>query len=271
MKSLSVKLIALALILFSLSQHALLHGQAKFFDEDIVSPMSPPRLVNDFGQMLPEDGVQRLEAKLRAYNDTTSTQIAIVTVPSIGAYPVEEYGIRLARKWQIGQKDKDNGILILLAKEERKVDIQTGYGVGQFVSDIDANRIIRDLMIPNFKAGDYYTGLDLATDRMILLLSGGFVAEKSSGLEAIPLAVLIAVLFGVGVFLIIIGIGASKSGQHTYSGRGHHIPPTIWGGGLGAGGFGRGSGFGGGGFSGGGGFGGFGGGGFGGGGASGGW
>jgi uncharacterized protein len=219
--------------------------------------------------MIPAEGIQKLEAKLRAYNDTTSTQIAIVTVSTLGPYPVEEYGIRLARKWQIGQKDKDNGILILLAKEERKVDIQTGYGVGQFVSDIDANRIIRELMVPNFKAGDYYTGLDLATDRMILLLSGGFVAEESSGLEAIPLAVLIVVLLGFGVFLIIIGIGASKSGQHTYSGRGHHVPPTIWGGGFGGGGFSRGGGFGGG--SSGGSFGGFGGGGFGGGGASGGW
>jgi uncharacterized protein len=269
MKSLSVKLIALLLTLFSFQHQALVYGQAKFFDEDIVSPMSPPRLVNDFGNMIPAEGIQKLEAKLRAYNDTTSTQIAIVTVPTLGAYPVEEYGIRLARKWQIGQKDKDNGILILLAKEERKVDIQTGYGVGQFVSDIDANRIIRELMVPNFKSGDYYTGLDLATDRMILLLSGGFVAEESSGLEDIPLAVLIVVLLGFGVFLIIIGIGASKSGQHTYSGRGHHVPPTIWGGGFGGGGFSRGGGFGGG--SSGGSFGGFGGGGFGGGGASGGW
>jgi uncharacterized protein len=269
MKSLSVKLIALLLTLFSYSQYALLHGQAKFFDEDIVSPMSPPRLVNDFGKMLTEESIQRLEAKLRVYNDTTSTQIAIVTVPTLGAYPVEEYGIRLARKWQIGQKGKDNGILILLAKEERKVDIQTGYGVGQYISDIDANRIIRDLMIPNFKAGDYYTGLDLATDRMILLLSGGFVAEKSSGLDEIPIAILIIVILGVGVFLIAIGTAASKSGQHTYSGRGHHMPPTIWGGGFGSGGFGSGGSFGGG--SGGGGFGGFGGGGFGGGGASGGW
>lgn len=240
-------------------------AQAEFYDKDIVSPSSPPRLVNDFGGMIDANGVQELEAKLLAFNDSTSTQIAIVTVPSLGDYPVEEYGIRLARKWKIGQKDKDNGILILLAKQERKIDIQTGYGVGQYISDIDANRIIRELMVPNFKNGDYFTGLDLATDRMILLLGGGFVADSKNTDDQFPIWVFFLIL----IILIIFIRFASKnnggnSGPQTYSGRGYRrsSPPPFFGGGFGGGGFGGSSG---------GGFGGFGGGGFGGGGASGDW
>lgn len=236
-------------------------GQAQFKDDDIVAVPTVPRLVNDFAGMLSEQEANLLENKLKTYSDTTSTQIAIVTVPTIGDYPVEEYGIRLARKWGIGNKEKDNGILILIAQKERKFDIETGYKVGQFVSDIDANRILREIVTPNFKEGKYYEGLDEATDKMIVLLSGGFMPnQKPEGLpwQAIFIIVLI-------IFFIIIRFSSKKGDFHTYSGTGHRgsIPP-FWGGG----GFGGGSS---GGFGGGGGFGGFGGGGFGGGGASGGW
>ncbi|MCZ2392769.1 MAG: TPM domain-containing protein [Chitinophagales bacterium] len=243
------------------------HAQAQFEDKDIVSPSSTPRLVNDFAQMLQSQEIQALENKLVAYNDSTSTQIAIVTVPTLGDYPVEEYGIRLARKWGIGDKDKDNGILILIARDERKFDIETGYRVGQYISDIDANRILREILIPNFKEGKYYQGLDQSTDRMIQLLSGNFKVDKnqSSGLSMNLLFIFIIII------IILIIISKSKDNDnHTYTGRGYRdtFPPFI-GGGFG----GRSSGGFGGGFGGGssGGFGGFGGGGFGGGGASGGW
>ncbi|MCO5230295.1 MAG: TPM domain-containing protein [Chitinophagales bacterium] len=245
------------------------NAQAQFEDKDIVSPSSPPRLVNDFANMLQSQDIQALENKLVAYNDSTSTQIAIVTVPTLGDYPVEEYGIRLARKWGIGNKEKDNGILILIAKEERKFDIETGYRVGQYISDIDANRILREILTPNFKEGKYYQGLDEATDRMIDLLSGNFKADKkdSSGL---PMNIIFIVI--IIIILLIIISNRKDDGNHTYTGRGHDdfFPPFIGGGFGGSRGGGFGGGFGGG-SSGGGGFGGFGGGGFGGGGASGGW
>jgi uncharacterized protein len=236
-------------------------GQAQFKDDDIVSVPKVPRLVNDFVGMLSEQEVSLLENKLKTYSDTTSTQIAIVIVPTLGDYPVEEYGIRLARKWGIGNKEKDNGILILIAQKERKFDIETGYKVGQFISDIDANRILREIVTPNFKANQYYEGLNKATDQMIALLSGGFMPNQKS--ENLPLGAIFIIIF---IILLIIIRFSKKENYHTYSGTGHrgNIPP-FWGGG----GFGGGSsgGFGGGG----GGFGGFGGGGFGGGGASGGW
>ncbi|MCO5248246.1 MAG: TPM domain-containing protein [Chitinophagales bacterium] len=237
-------------------------AQAHLQDDDIVNVPSTPRLVNDFAGMMNETEQDRLERKLLNYYDTTSTQIAIVTIETLGNYPVEEYGIRLARKWGIGNKDKDNGVLILIAKEERKFDIETGYRVGQYISDIDANRILRNTLTPNFKEGDYYQGLDEATDQMITLLSGGFVKDNTD--EGIPVGLIIFLI--IFFILLIIIISKNSNNHYTYSGDGYNNGgfPPFWGGGMG-----RGGGFGGG--SSGGGFGGFGGGGFGGGGASGGW
>lgn len=236
-------------------------AQATMRDDDIVDVPSPPRLVNDFAGMMSASEVSSLEKKLVDYNDSTSTQIAIVTVPTLGPYPVEEYGIRLARKWKIGT-EKNNGILILVAEQERKFDIETGYDIGQYISDIDANRILRDIMTPNFKGGNYYRGLDQATDRMIMLLEGGYVASADEGFMDKYGTIIIIIVFIL--LLIIISKNNHGNDGETYTSTGRHYrrayqPPIF---GSGTGGFGGSSG---------GGFGGFGGGGFGGGGASGGW
>jgi uncharacterized protein len=249
-------LIALGLLLFTGIQAQ----QAKMYDEDIPDRPKPPRLVNDFADMLTADEESMLEEKLVGYNDTTSTQIAVVTVPNLGVYPVEEYSLRLGRKWGIGEKDKNNGILILISKEDRKIDIGTGYGVGQYVSDIDAQRMINELIKPAFKQGNYFEGINATVDRMILLLSGGFVADFKASDGKIPIG---SIIFIVIILVIFVYTTSRRSSQYTYKKGGYSGGP-FWGGGFGGGGFGGGS-------SDGGGFGGFGGGSFGGGGASGDW
>lgn len=234
--------------------------QAKMYDEDIPDKPNPPRLVNDFGDMLTADEESMLEEKLVGYNDTTSTQIAVVTVNNLGIYPVEEYSLRLGRKWGIGEKDKDNGILILISKEDRKIDISTGYGVGQYVSDIDAQRIINELIKPAFKKGDYFEGINASIDRMIVLLSGGFVADFKGDKGDVPIG---SVIFIIIILIIFVYTTSRRTSQYTYKKGGYSGGP-FWGGGGFGGGFGGGS-------SDSGGFGGFGGGSFGGGGASGDW
>lgn len=118
-----------------------------------------------------------LEDKLKAYNDSTSTQIAIRIIASLNGQNLEEFSVDLANKLGAGQKGKDNGILILVVKNDRKIRIETGYGVEAKVTDIASSRIINNIIKPKFRDGQFYGGLDDACDAIFKLLSGEFSAD----------------------------------------------------------------------------------------------
>ena len=224
---------------------------------------NPPRLVNDFAGVLSASQSNDLEQKLVNYSDSTSTQIAIVIIESLDGAEVGSYAAELGEKWGIGTKENHNGVLILMAKNERKVTIRTGYGVEEKLGSIITDRIIKNTLIPNFKQGTFYKGFDEATTEMISRLSGMYVGDgkSSSTKKGIPIWAIILIIILV-LFVLPTFFGGGGGGGTSY-GRGGS---TMWG----AGGFGGFSG-GGGSSSGGGGFGGFGGGGFSGGGSSGSW
>lgn len=240
---------------------------------------NPPRLVNDFAEILSIGQKRSLESKLVAYNDSTSTQITLVTVKSLGGEEASFFAFQLGEKWGVGQKDEDNGIIILIAPNERKTFIATGYGAEGALPDAYAKRIVEDVMLPEFKKGDYFGGINKAIVSIKQYLRGEFttvqISENTKAHPLIPLLIMLAVFI---FFVILFSYIASKqkSDGYIYSGKG--VKPfngPQWGGntyGGNRGGFGGGSsgGFGGG-SSGGGGFGGFGGGSFGGGGAGGSW
>ena len=234
--------------------------------QDLIERPNPPKLVNDFAEILDPSQEKALEAKLVAFDDSTSNQIAIVTVKSLNGEPASSYAPKLFIKWGIGDKDRNNGILILVSiSEPREVFINTGYGVEGFVPDITAGRIVREHLLPKFKQNDYYGGLDLATNDLMQLLQGSFKGfdKKKQPSNKFPLLFIIVV--------IVVIILASRGNKGGGRGRYHRtFGGPFYGGGFGGGGFGGGRGFGGGGF-GGGGFGGFGGGSTGGGGAGGSW
>ena len=110
--------------------------------QDFPEPMSPPRLVNDFAQTLNAQQLKLLENKLRNYNDSTSNEIAVVVIGSTGPYDINQYGADLAERWQIGKSKKDNGVLLLVAMDDRKVSISTGYGLEPVITDADSKRLI---------------------------------------------------------------------------------------------------------------------------------
>lgn len=196
---------------------------------DFPEKPNPPRLVTDFTMTLNQEETSNLERKLRAYNDSTSTQIAIVVVKNIGDYEISQYAIELALKWGIGQKGKNNGLLILWATGNRKVYIATGYGLEEKVPDAIAKRIVNQLIIPNFKLGQYYQGLNLATDEIIARMSGQFESEASGDGE-FPVFLFILIIFLIiGFILIIIGI-IKKNG-----GKGNRFNDGNRGGGFGGG------------------------------------
>ncbi|WP_372634884.1 YgcG family protein [Fodinibius sp.] len=229
-------------------------------------PSEPGGHVNDFAGMLGGSERQQLETKLRNYRDTTTTVIAIATLESLNGISIEETATTLFNEWNMWEDDRDNGVLILIAPNERKIRIEVGYGLEGAIPDVMANRIIRDILSPSFKKGNYYAGLDRATSAMIQLASGEYTGqltdERSSSQEDDTLSFIIFVLF----LVFVIYSSSRRGGGGKGRGKRRTLGPGgfIW---LGGGSFGGGSGGGGGfgGFSGGGGFG------SGGGGASGGW
>ncbi len=229
----------------------------------------------DYINLLNSSQQNALESKLIRYADSTSTQIVIAIISSTNGEDISLLGAQWGQKWGIGQADEDNGILIILAKDDRRVDINTGYGIEYRISDLMAERIINRIIIPEFKTGSYYNGLDKGADAIFSALKGEFKEDRdfSENDSNNSHFILVIIIF----IIIIVALSAKKNGRGGKNGgrrSGTSLLDIIILSNMGrTGGFGGGGNFGGGdGFGGGGGFGGgFGGGGFGGGGASGGW
>ena len=226
---------------------------------------NPPKLVNNFStyQILSSDQIDALESKLDAFANSTSNQIAIVIIDSLYDYDPAEFVTELGQEWQIGQKKFDNGLVILIVPPAHKVFIAPGYGLEGAIPDATCEQIVQTEIRPNFRKGDYYTGINDAVDVIMGLAKGEYnsseyAKKNGQGSKGVGLIFAVIVLLFVFVFS---RRGGGKGGM-TIGGPGIF----FWGGGLGGFGGGGGSGFGGGG-----GFGGFGGGGFGGGGAGGSW
>jgi uncharacterized protein len=234
-------------------------GPLSMFGEDIPDKPSPAHFVNDLANILSNEEVSEIEYKLQSYFDSTSTQIVVVTVPSLNGYDISDFSFKLGHKWGIGQKDKDNGIVFLIAPTERKCYIATGYGMEEKLTDGICNRIIYNSVLPYFKQKDYSGGIQSGVDAIIERMSGVYQNDEDSENAGNS-----GVLFKIFILFIIIIVLFSifgGGGGGTYSGRG--FQSGGFGGPFFGGGFGSGS-SGGGGFS-------FGGGDFGGGGSGGSW
>ena len=242
---------------------------------DVPPRPSPPRLVNDLAGALGPAEVAALEQKLVAYDDTTGTQIAVVVVPTTGGGAPSEYAVELGRAWGVGQEGDDNGVVVLVALEDREVFIATGYGAEGGLTDATSGRIVRDVIVPAFRRGNFFGGLDAATDAIIAALAGEFAPPERAASDGDGGAIQSVLCFLFVLFIVLVVISSrhapppSSGGarrRRRRSGPGIVVLPGFGGGfGGGGGGFGSGGGFGGGGF------GGFGGGSFGGGGAGGSW
>jgi len=226
--------------------------------KDVPKPNSGNRaFVNDFADVMTESQEIELSQRLYQFYDSSSNEIVVLVEKSLEGEPLYDYCNRVGRSWGIGDEEKDNGILIYVAIDDRKTNIQVGYGLEGAVPDFYAKRIIEQMMVPAFKNGDYYGGISKACTRIIELSTGEYTKEDNE-IDGIPPWLVIVFI----LLIITIVISLSKADHRTYSGKRRYIGrrgPYIGGGG--------GSSF----PSGGGGFGGFGGGSFGGGGASGSW
>ena len=258
--------------------------------------------VTDLANLLPPAREQALEEKLARFERETSHQLAVLTVPTLEGEPIESFALRAAEKWQLGQRGLDNGMLLVVASQDRQARVEVGYGLEGVVPDVVAKRVLEDVLFPRFRTGDYAGGIDAATDALIQAARGEVIpAERrpSAQLRArgevdpLPTVFFVALLgsflatpFRRGARPLGALVGGGASGLIVYlllASLGWAALAAVLGGFFGAagglgggrrrGGFGFPGGFGGGGFGGGGFGGGFGGGGggFGGGGASGRW
>jgi uncharacterized protein len=164
-------------------------------------------LVNDFTGTLSPQEIEQLDSKLKSFEDSTTNQIAIVLIKTLDGREIVDYGVGLMRKWGIGTKEKNNGVLVLVAIDDRKMSIQPGYGLEGALPDITTQEIIQNAMKPKFREGDYYGGLDAATTDIIKSTKGEYKAPpkaKSSrsgkGGGAIGFIIIIVIVILIIIF-----------------------------------------------------------------------
>ncbi|MBA4056544.1 MAG: hypothetical protein C0490_17650, partial [Marivirga sp.] len=136
--------------------------------------------VHDDAKVLSQQTIDVLENQLIAYEDSTSNQIAILIINSLDGEILEEYTLRVAEKWELGQKEKDNGALLLISVDDHKMRIEVGDGLEGVLTDAISNRIIRNEIAPNFRKDDYDAGVQAGINAMISAIGGEYVADPSN-------------------------------------------------------------------------------------------
>ncbi len=137
-----------------------------------TNPGAPMGFVNDFAGMLTAPQKQALETKLSDFEQESTNEIAVVTIPDLGGDSIENFAVKLFEDWKIGKKDADNGLLLLIARDDHKLRIEVGYGLEPVITDAQSSQIIRTILTPAFKEGKYFEGIDQATDVIIKTIEG---------------------------------------------------------------------------------------------------
>ena len=248
-------------VLRALAVTALLGGGAAGVCEEPLPP-PPKAYFNDYAGVVSAEDAQRLDAKLRAFAEQTSTQIVVAVFRKLPSPSLEDFTVRTAQSWRVGRKEWDNGAVFFVFVDDHKMRIETGYGLEGALPDILAARILDEQVRPRFQAGDWAGGLEAGIDGIIAATRGEYTAPpQKKGAGVSPVAGVIILLFALLVLWLAAQGARSSHVGTTYGSQGSRRNRGDWGGGPwigggwgggGGGGFGGGS-FGGGGFSGGGG------------------
>jgi uncharacterized protein len=219
-------------------------------------PPPPTAYFNDYAGLVSAADAQRLDAKLRQFAKETSTQVVVTVFPDLPSPSLEDFTVRTAESWRVGRKDWDNGAVLFVFVNDRKMRIETGYGLEGALPDQLAGRILDNEVRPRFRAGDWAGGLEAGIDGILAATRGEYQAPPTKPQGVSLVAILIIVLFVVLFFWLAAQGSRNVHVGRTYGRRGWRRDSGYWGGGStwgGGGGGGWGGGSGGGGFSGGGG------------------
>lgn len=166
--------------------------------------------VNDYAGILSPDAEGRLESRLEAVEETHGAQIVVLTVPTLDGEPIEDFGIRVAEAWKIGRGGVDDGVILVVASEDRRMRIEVGYGLEATIPDAYARRILDNLITPRFRAGDFDGGVEAGVEALTTLVEGGDLpapdAKQSTdsggpGCAALPMLVFLG-LFSVNLLRV---------------------------------------------------------------------
>jgi uncharacterized protein len=158
--------------------------------------------VNDTANLLSAGTVAELEQLLKVHQDSTSNQVVVLTVQSLEGDDIESYAIRVAETWKLGQKGKDNGVLFIVSRDDRKVRIEVGRGLEGDLTDAICATIIRREILPQFKSGDYDQGVKAGVAAILTAIRGAYTPDDESG-EPAEIG---ARIIGFGVFLVVVGV-----------------------------------------------------------------
>jgi len=159
--------------------------------------------VNDYAGILSSETHTELESVLAAHEKSTTNQIAVLTIRSLEGAVLEDYSIKVAGTWKLGQKGKNNGVLLLIAKDDRKVRIEVGYGLEATLTDANCSQIIRNEIVPRFKSGDFDGGVKSAINAIIGTLGGTYIAETPG--DDTEIGDTAGMLIGLLIFLAVVG------------------------------------------------------------------
>jgi uncharacterized protein len=218
----------------------------------LIVPPVPAQRVNDYARLLPADAQQRLEQRLAERERATGAQMVIAMFPSLEGENLEDFSVRLAERWRVGQKSLDNGVILLVFVQERRVRLEVGYGLEPVLPDAVAAQIIRDTIGPRFREQRYAEGLDAAVAAVYARVETKGVPtapRHTFGVSPVTLGVL--ALFGIIALLLARdAVGGGRARRHGYTAGGRRgwdspavIVPPMWGGWSGRGGGGSGGGF----------------------------
>jgi uncharacterized protein len=163
-------------------------------------PLLTGRVTDNAGVLSAETSA-RLTAVLKEHEDSTSNQVAVLTISSLEGEPLEAYSMRVAEAWKLGRKEKDNGVILLVVRDDRKVRIEVGRGLEGNLPDITCGRIIRNVMIPRFRQGDYDGGVSSGVDAILGSLRGSYTPPEEN-----DTADLGTKLMAGGIFTFVVGI-----------------------------------------------------------------
>lgn len=205
----------------------------------------PSQRVNDYAGLLPADARGRLESTLAQRESATGAQMVIAIFPSLEGESLEDFGIRLAERWRVGQKSLDNGVILLVFVKERRVRMEVGYGLEPVLTDAVASQIVRETIAPRFREQRYAAGLQGAVDAVFARVDTKALspARRSPGRGVSPWTLAVLGVFGVVVVMLAIdAMSGGRARRNAYVAGGRRgwdsptvIVPPIWGMGGGGG------------------------------------